>query len=288
VDTVRQNITGCPGDSVAQVKIDASGGFAPYSYVWPPEAIPLIEDSSYAIGLVDGDKVIKISDTLGCYINHSFKVKAHRLPDLDLYTDPTDTVYLQNPYVTFSYENPLYDSIPVDTFLVDNQWWDFGDSTSLSYESNPTYAYKKTGAKSIVLTFKTYLGCIGTDTIEIEVLPVDLVASAVITPNGDEMNRFFELFEDTGGGNGNENENPAFKSDALEPIDLSKYYLSNKLSIFNRWGEVVFKIDNYDNDWEGEGLIDGSYFYIIECYGEYRTDVFKGTFMILGSGETTE
>lgn len=284
VDTIIQSVIGCPGDSVAQVQVVPSGGFPPYSYVWPIEATALVEDSSYAYGLVDGDKIITISDTLNCSIDHPFVIKAHRLPELELSTKPTDTVYLQNPWVLFSYENITYDSLTVDTFLVDNQWWDFGDSTEASNFHSPSYPYKEAGPKTIILTFKTYLGCFSTDTIEIEVLPVKLVASAVITPNGDQWNQFFELFEDTGSGNDENPENPAYKSTGNVPIDLSKYYLSNTLVIFNRWGEKVYEVDNYDNDWEGDNLIDGTYFYVINCTGEYRTDVFKGSFMILGSG----
>lgn len=283
VDTIEQSIIGCPGDSVAQAQIFPSGGYPPYSYVWPPEAVALLEDPSYAYGLVDGNKTITVTDTIDCSIVHPFVIKAHRLPDLELFTKPTDTVYLQNPWVSFSYENPTYDSLLVDTFLVDNQWWNFGDSTDVSNSYNPTYAYQTAGVKTIVLTFKTYLGCFGNDTTEIEVLPVKLVASAVITPNGDQWNQYFELFEDKGGGSDN-NENPVYKSSSHEPIDLSKYYLSNELVIFNRWGEKAYEVDNYDNDWEGGGLKDGTYFYVIKCTGQYRTDVFKGSFMILGSG----
>ncbi len=283
VDTIVQTIIGCPDDSVAQAQVFPSGGYPPYSYVWPPEAYALVEDPSYAFGLVDGDKTIKVTDTIDCSIEHPFTVKAHRLPDLELSTIPTDTVYLQNPWVSFSYENPTYDSLLVDTFLVDNQWWDFGDSTAVSNTYSPTYAYQIAGVKTIILTFKTYLGCFGSDTTEIEVLPVKLVASAVITPNGDQWNQYFELFEDKGGGS-NENGDAAFKSSSAEPIDLSKYYLSNELVIFNRWGEKAYEVDNYDNDWEGGGLVDGTYFYVIKCIGQYRTDVFKGSFMILGSG----
>ncbi len=206
------------------------------------------------------------------------------MPDLELFTEPTDTVYLQNPWVSFSFENPTYDSLLVDTFLVDNQWWDFGDSTDVSNSYSPTYAYQTAGIKTIVLTYKTYLGCFGNDTTEIEVKPVNLAASAVITPNGDPYNQYFELFEGKGGEGSNDNGDPAFKSTSTEPIDLSKYYLSNELVIFNRWGEKAYEVDNYDNDWEGGGLKDGTYFYIIKCVGQYRTDVFKGSFMILGSG----
>ncbi|MDF0693137.1 gliding motility-associated C-terminal domain-containing protein [Aquirufa ecclesiirivi] len=55
--------------------------------------------------------------------------------------------------------------------------------------------------------------------------------------------------------------------------------LKNKLSIFNRWGNIVFEKENYTNDWGGEYLTsestsdgkllpDGIYYYVIDFYGQ--------------------
>lgn len=55
--------------------------------------------------------------------------------------------------------------------------------------------------------------------------------------------------------------------------------LKNKLSIFNRWGNLVFEKENYTNDWGGEYLTsestsdgkllpDGIYYYVIDFYGQ--------------------
>ncbi|WP_164969577.1 gliding motility-associated C-terminal domain-containing protein [Aquirufa rosea] len=55
--------------------------------------------------------------------------------------------------------------------------------------------------------------------------------------------------------------------------------LKNKLSIFNRWGNLVFEKENYSNDWGGEYLTsdsssdskllpDGIYYYVIDFYGQ--------------------
>jgi gliding motility-associated-like protein len=37
-----------------------------------------------------------------------------------------------------------------------------------------------------------------------------------------------------------------------------------KIQIFNRWGAEVFASDNYLNDWTGDDLPVGTYFYIIQ------------------------
>ena len=49
-------------------------------------------------------------------------------------------------------------------------------------------------------------------------------------------------------------------------------YSNNSLSIFNRWGNIVFQQDGYNNDWNAASnngfskgdLSDGTYFYILK------------------------
>ena len=67
----------------------------------------------------------------------------------------------------------------------------------------------------------------------------------VITPNSDIYNQFLEI-------------------EAIEKVELS---------IFNRWGRVVFSTKDYQNDWDGTGLATGVYYYDfkvvnkVECSG---------------------
>ena len=69
----------------------------------------------------------------------------------------------------------------------------------------------------------------------------DLVFSNGFSPNGDDVNQFFE-------------------------IQGVETYPNNSLSVFNRWGNEVFRTDNYQNDWEGTfngaSLMNGTYFYV--------------------------
>ncbi len=60
-------------------------------------------------------------------------------------------------------------------------------------------------------------------------------------------------------------------------IDNIEHYLPNKLSIFNRWGDKVFEIGNYDNAenaFRGQSntnsdkdLVSGTYYYVLELPG---------------------
>ena len=56
----------------------------------------------------------------------------------------------------------------------------------------------------------------------------------------------------------------------------------NTLRIFNRWGEVVYEIQNYRNQWDGRDVPDGTYYYELLVDGE--KDPFTGHLTILSSG----
>jgi len=58
----------------------------------------------------------------------------------------------------------------------------------------------------------------------------------VITPNGDGTNDVL----------------------AIENIPNGE----GSLTVYNRWGTVVFSAESYNNDWDGKGLTDGVYFYL--------------------------
>ncbi len=66
----------------------------------------------------------------------------------------------------------------------------------------------------------------------------------IITPNGDGINDFW----------------------VVENVD---YFEKNRVEIFNRWGNLVFKTSPYNNTWDGKNikgvdLPDGTYFYILD------------------------
>lgn len=70
----------------------------------------------------------------------------------------------------------------------------------------------------------------------------------VITPNGDGKNDVLKI----------------------EGIEL---YRENTLSIFNRWGNEVFRSSGgYKNDWSGEGLSEGTYYYVLKLVSREGAD----------------
>ncbi|PWS30562.1 gliding motility-associated C-terminal domain-containing protein [Pedobacter paludis] len=81
----------------------------------------------------------------------------------------------------------------------------------------------------------------------------DLFIPNLFTPNGD-------------GGN-----------DAFEIRGLN-FFAENNLVIVNRWGNEVYKSSNYQNNWTGEGLNEGTYFYVLRVKENTSSSwqVFKG------------
>ncbi|MGY6742364.1 MAG: DUF7507 domain-containing protein, partial [Cecembia sp.] len=66
------------------------------------------------------------------------------------------------------------------------------------------------------------------------------------------------------------------KNDVFIIRGINKF-VSNKIVIFNRWGDHVFEAQNYQNNWNAEGLIDGTYFYVFTATdSEGREHQFKG------------
>ncbi|HEX6893332.1 MAG TPA: gliding motility-associated C-terminal domain-containing protein, partial [Chryseolinea sp.] len=68
----------------------------------------------------------------------------------------------------------------------------------------------------------------------------------IITPNGDLFNQNFVIEKEI--------------------------RATNQLKLYNRWGEEVYSSDDYRNDWDGDGVPSGVYFYhaVGDCIGERR------------------
>ncbi|MDN3581057.1 gliding motility-associated C-terminal domain-containing protein [Mucilaginibacter flavus] len=79
-------------------------------------------------------------------------------------------------------------------------------------------------------------GC--ADTIVLKVISADLQIPNIITPNNDGKNDVFKI------------------------VGLESYP-GSQLLIFNRWGNEVYRADNYKNDWNGSGLAEATYYYIL-------------------------
>ncbi len=112
--------------------------------------------------------------------------------------------------------------------------WTFGDgNASQTQEGNIVHEYKESGTYTVYLNISSN-GCSYKDTVTFTLEKVFI--PNLVTPNGDGQNDVYEIK-----GNGN---NWTFE-------------------VYNRWGKLLYKNSNYHNEWSGEELSDGVYYYLI-------------------------
>lgn len=139
-------------------------------------------------------------------------------------------------------------------------YWDFGDGLS-STLSDPTHDYFEAQEYTIWLYVNTIWGCKDSISKTVRVVEDSLVFPNIITPNGDGKNDYFDIT----------NLNP-------------QSYPTNTLVIYNRWGKKVYIKENYYpavDKWDGNGLPEGTYYYILQYEGYIRKGEFKGSLTIL-------
>lgn len=204
----------------------------------------------------------KISITVGCNTEvstNNFTVSTINQPPI---IEPTTTAVPIEGIITLNLETLISDPDnnldPTSLYLV-NSVSEQGASASLDDEFMLTLDYGGVqffGTDRITIGVCDLLAECAEQELTIEV-GGDIVIYNALSPNGDGKNEIF----------------------ILQYIDILPETLSNKVTILNRWGDVVFEIDNYDNDARafrgvsdnGKDLPSGIYYYKIEFTSGLKT-----------------
>jgi len=187
--------------------------------------------------------MLSLTNTYGC-IGSLF------IPD---YVNPWPQVYAD-----FTTVPPIgKTSNPTITFFSDNEspyWhWIFGDGNESNSAPPVAHTYPNTETQyEVTLIVSTDEGCNDTITKIVLIIDDELIFPNVITPNGDNIN------------------------DVLYIKNADKYP-NNMIQVFNRWGKMVFEMQNYDNSFNGSNLADGTYYYLFY----YLDNVFQSSLTIL-------
>lgn len=154
---------------------------------------------------------------------------------INVYPNPTAKAMV-DPLVT-TIDNPSFQFTDLSTNA--NSWhWDFGNGNTATTQ-NPYYTYaSEKGTYTVWLVIKSDRGCLDSTQLIVRVIVDKIEVPNIITPNGDGQNDYFVI------GNILETE-------------------SSTVLIFNRWGKKVYESNNYTNDWDGDNLADGVYYYVI-------------------------
>ncbi len=165
----------------------------------------------------------------------------------------------ENPIAQFSTENQVFSTLEDVIIQFNNEslyatdcFWDFGDYQT-SIVENPSHDYPNNSDEYIVtLIASNEIGCLDTASLLISVIQdISVFVPNAFTPDNDEFNQYF---------------NPILS----KGFKLGTYHLT----IFNRWGQIVFESFNssfgWDGTYNGEYCQDGTYIWKISV-DEERT-----------------
>ncbi|GAB4128433.1 MAG: hypothetical protein OHK0045_18050 [Raineya sp.] len=125
--------------------------------------------------------------------------------------------------------------VDVDTTKFKSFRWDMGDTRILTGTNPPEFVYAGNNQEyTITLIGENLNGCESKKSQKIFIPAPPVLPPNAITPNGDGVNDTFEIAE-----------------------------ANSKIKIWNRWGKLIFKSDNYKNDW-GKDAVSGTYYYFLE------------------------
>lgn len=259
----------CSKTCDANYQAEASGGTAPYKYLWNGKASQWDFIQKHLCS--GNNNHISVIDSWGCRLDSAYTINGLPGANVKLIIEGNEdtTIYLQNPVLTFSFDEIA------PTHVVDAPLWEFGDGdTARSF--NPTHVYERAntnidGYYDLKLTIVNDNGCDSIITFRILIKDAKLKIPNVITPNADGKNDIFLILNENKTGSG-------------EDIKITNEFQSMELIVFDRWGRKIYENSNYKSDWIAKGIPDGTYYYMLRTIGFYKTEKFRGSLTILGSG----
>ncbi len=231
VSSTETVVSSCANAAQGSITVNAVGGLAPYTY--SINGGPA-QQSNVFTGLTPGTKTITIRD-FGCNVyTKTVTVPVRPVPSVSAGTDKTIVqgydVMLNGSSAATSPTSIAW--TPANSVL-------YGQGTFNIWVKPPV-------TTTYTLTVTDANGCIGTDDAVVTVIPVCIKVMNAFSPNGDAINDRWLV---TNGGS------------CTRQIAVK---------IFNRYGELVYSNDNYNNEWDGtykgKPVADGTYYYTIQFH----------------------
>ena len=193
--------------------------------------------------LAAGEYTVTIRDAFECEKVVSFEVFEPELIDIVLTSPDQGNGFNVTP---FGSSNGTITSDVIGGTEPYEYDWTTGDST-------PNITGLSAGTYTLLVTDKN--GCISRESITLN-QPDMLEMPSGISPNNDGKNDYF----------------------VIRGVEA---YPENEITIFNRWGNLVYQKNNYANEWEGqnnkgEPLPDGTYFVVFHAFTPDGAKTLKG------------
>jgi gliding motility-associated-like protein len=173
------------------------------------------------------------------------KVFVYPVPEAAFVPNP-EVAYITDPVIKF--DNT---SRGANTFE-----WDFGDQSPLSIEESPEHRYPDMGVYDVSLFTGNEFGCSDSSMQQVRVTLDKIYPPNAFSPNASkEEDREFGLYA---------------------PGITEKGY---HLTIFNRWGEIIFESQSYLKGWDGklrngQNAAAGVYVWVLE-YSDFLEKIHK-------------
>lgn len=204
------------GNANGSAAATVSGGSGNYAYQW--NTIPQ-QSGSAAIGLASGSYSVTVTDgscitSAACYIGNDNSLSA------SITVSPATLTLMDGPF-HFSGSS---------TGSGISEWrWSFGDGSGFFYGQNQDHKYDDLGFYNVVLSVKDTNGCTASAFTKVEVRePFAVFIPNAFTPDDNGLN---DLWSPTGTGV------------AAEPYEVS---------VFDRWGRMVFHSTTWGEGWNGK------------------------------------
>lgn len=176
---------------------------------------------------------VEVEDSIGCKAADTIHIKNYPVPNAFFIADG-DLVETDTP---LQLTNQSYCN---GGSIVSTNWTINQQAVANSY--NLLHTFSDTGVYMIKLVVTTDEGC--TDSYE-RIFRAEglLQLPNIITPNNDGSNDLF----------------------VINHLNTAK---TNRLLIFDRWGQVVFESKKYENNWNASNVKDGVYYVVLQPEGE--------------------
>ena len=230
--------TVCVGDSTALEVYITEGMDSSYLYVWDfgDGAIDTTADTNAGhiytnVGLSLIDLTVIGPDA--CVTDSLvFDVLTVSLSPVASFSASTYSTTTANPSISFTDES--LGSLFGDA--ISFWYWDFGDYAYADY-TNPSHLYQDSGTYTVTHAVVNQKGCTDTIRVDIRIDP----SFNIKVPNA--------FTPDPNGGNGGSYVEGALDNNIFYPI--TKFVEEFYMTIYNRWGEMVFESDDLAIGWDG-------------------------------------